>query len=409
MLSSYRVLFRRAGVRPLALACALAWLSFTGYAFAIILAVHAATGSFAIAGSVVAAFGIGSAVGAPARGRYIDRHGPVSLALFTVAFACWAAALVAGCALRAGPLPLFVFGGVAGLFAPPVIATARSLWARVAGPELAPTAHALNAALADGALLLSPVVVGAITALLSSSAALGALIAGASAAGAIIAWTGQKSATATAVRRGSHRIWGVLHESAGLRTLVACDVLIGIWTGAFEVAATAIAAHSGAAALGAVPLSASAAGSVLISLWSGSGHVRRPAAWRYLAGCLLVAAAFPLMLMVPSLVGIAAVAVVVGVGYALLNVALFQLLDHIVAADRAVEAFTWLTTATAAGTALGAVSAGQLTRTSDLAALLLTSCSAALVAAVALSRRRTLKARSARSSWYGRRSESLRA
>ena len=67
------------------------------------------------------------------------------------------------------------------------------------------------------------------------------------------------------------------------------------------------------------------------------------------------------MLVVPSLVGIAAVAVLVGLGYALLNVALFQMLDHVVAADRAVEAFTWLTTATAAGTSLGAVSAGQLT------------------------------------------------
>jgi hypothetical protein len=152
----------------------------------------------------------------------------------------------------------------------------------------------------------------------------------------------------------------VLHESPGLRTLVTCDVLIGLWTGAFEVAVTAVAARSGAAALGAVPLSTSAAGSILASLWAGTGRVRHPAAQRYLAGCVIVAAAFPLMLPALSVVGIAAVAVVVGVGYALLNVELFQLLDHVVATDRAIEAFTWLTTGQAVGTALGAASAGQL-------------------------------------------------
>lgn len=50
MLSSYRALLARGGAAQLAFACALGWLSYTGYSLAIILAVHAATGSFAVAG-----------------------------------------------------------------------------------------------------------------------------------------------------------------------------------------------------------------------------------------------------------------------------------------------------------------------------------------------------------------------
>jgi predicted MFS family arabinose efflux permease len=272
------------------------------------------------------------------------------------------------------------------------MATARSLWTRVAGPELAPTAHALNAALADGAVLLSPPLVGALSGLLSASAAMAALLGGATVAGGLITWTGLRLARPMAPRgrRGSHRVWGVLHESDGLRTLVACDALIGGWIGAFEVAATAIAARSGAPALAALPLSASAAGSLVVSLWSGSARVRQPASRRYLGGCVVVALAFPLMLLAPSVLGLAVVAVAVGAGFALLNVAAFHLLDHVVAPDRAVEAFTWLTTGSAVGMALGAACAGQLARAGELAGLGLSSCCAVAAAGVAGVRRRTL-------------------
>jgi MFS family permease len=391
MFWSYRALLRRAGVPALAVACGLAWLSFQGYTFAIILAVHAARGSFAVAGGVVAAFSAGGALVAPARGRFIDTRGPRSLQLFAAAHACWAGTLVAGCALRAGPPILLACGALAGVSAPPLIATARSVFGKLAGPDLAPAAHALNAALADAAQLLSPALVGALAALLSSSATLAGLVAGATGAGVLIARAG-RTVESAASQRVSHHALGALQESAGLRTLVACDVLLGAWTGGFEVAATAIATRSGAAALSAVPLSATAAGSLVISLWSGTGQLRRSAAWRYLAGCLLVGAVFPLTLLVPSIAGLASIAVIVGVGYALLNVALFELLDCVVTADRPVEAFTWLTTGNAAGTAVGAASAGQLAHTHDSAALLLTSSCAALVAAVALVRHQTLRA-----------------
>jgi hypothetical protein len=388
MFSSYRALFARAQTQPLAVASGLAWLSFTSYVLAIILAVHAATCSFGAAGGAVAAFSATSSLLAPARGRFIDRRGVTGLVVLAVGHACCAAGLVVGCAFGQGAPLLLVCAGLAGATAPPLIATARASWTRVAGPSLAPTAHALNAALADAAQLLSPALVGVLTGLLVPAAALAAVLTGATVAAGLIALTGRPSPPTT-VQRRVHGVWGIVRESPGLRTVVVCDLAIGLWMGAFEVAVTSVAAHSGGAALAAVPLSASALGSIVVSLWSGTGRLGRPAAWRYLVGCSIVAAVLPFTLLEESVAGIAGVAVVVGIGFALLNVALFELLDHVAAPGHAVEAFTWLTTANAAGTAGGAALAAQLAAP---AALLLVCCGAAAAAVIAFSRRSTLQA-----------------
>src|SRR6185437_5258268 len=100
MLSQYRALLARARARRLLLGCLLAWLAFTSYALAIILAVHAATGSFRAAGGAVAAFSAVSGLLAPARGRFIDNHGARAVAGFSLAHGCAAAGLIAACGLH---------------------------------------------------------------------------------------------------------------------------------------------------------------------------------------------------------------------------------------------------------------------------------------------------------------------
>ena len=58
---------------------------------------------------------------------------------------------------------------------------------------------------------------------------------------------------------------------------------------------------------------------------------------------------------------LAAILVPAGAAFAAVNVAVYELLDRVGARRGAgAEAFTWLTTAGAAGTAVGAVAAGQL-------------------------------------------------
>src|SRR5689334_8987970 len=97
-MSTYRALLARPGARPLAFACAAGWLSFGSYGPAVVLAVHAASGSFAAAGAAVAAFSAGSGLLAPVRGRFVDARDPRALAWFAPVHATGLALLVAGCA-----------------------------------------------------------------------------------------------------------------------------------------------------------------------------------------------------------------------------------------------------------------------------------------------------------------------
>jgi len=390
MLSSYRALLARHGAAWLAFACALAWLSYTGYSLAIILAVRAAAHSFAVAGTAVAAFSIGSGAAAPARGRLIDTRGPRALAFLTTVHGLAFGTLVFACATRRGPAVLVATSGLAGALAPPLIATARASWPEVAGPGLAGTAHALNASLADAAQLLSPAVTGAIAAAFSPVAALAGLLAGATTAAGIIGRGGRRRAQQER-RREAHQLWGGLRESAGLRTAATCSIGIGVWVGALEVTVTAAAARAGSAALGPVLLSASALGSILVSIWSGNRRVPRPPAWRYTVGSCIAAAALLPTVVAHSLPVLAVSIAVAGAGFGLLGVASFELLDHVVSTNRAVEAFTWLTTGQATGTAVGAAAAGHLARVHPTTDLYLVAGAATAVAVLAVARRGTLE------------------
>jgi MFS family permease len=389
MLSSYRALLGRDRARSLAVACGLGWLSFSGYGLAIILAVHAGTHSFAEAGAAVAAFSVGSGLLAPARGRSIDRRGPRALGYLAVGHLLGSGLLLIGCS--GGHRAWLVFPGaaLAGTFAPPIIATARSMWTDVAGPDLARTGHALNAALADAAQIASPALTGVLALLVSPSAALATLVVGAATAAWLLAGRDRPTKSRSSVPV-AHRVWGVLRESAGLRTILACDFAIGGWLGGLEVTVIAVAASAGTPELGALPLASSAVGSIAVSLWSGTHRSSQSAGSRYVMGSVMVAAVLPLTLLAQSVGPIAAILVLAGAGVGLLNVAVFELLDHVVPHDRATEAFTWLTTSQAAGTAVGAAGAGRLAQTDSTAALLLVIAFAVLASAIALARRSAL-------------------
>ncbi len=425
MSSPYRTLLRRGGARRLALACAVAWLSYSGYVLAIVLAVHRATGSFAAAGLAVAAEFAGSGALAPLRGRLVDRRGARALRALAGGHVAGAALLIAGCLHGGSPGPVLGGAALLGACAPPLIGTARAAWTQLADPGLARAAHALNGALADVAQIGSPALVAALALLVSPVAALAALVAGAALAAWLIPDVGRDSpldraeadrpeaagaetaeAAATAAgaaadpeadgredgrATGARSALGVLRDSPGLRTLVAGDLAIGGVGGGLEVAVTAAAAAHGVAAAGAVPLAASALGAFALSVWVGSGRTSRSAAQRYLGGCVIVATTLPFVLLAASVVALAAVLVAVGAGVGLLGVALFELLDDVAPADRQTEAFTWLTTSNAAGSAIGAAGAGRLARAGVAAPLALVIGFAVLAAGLAYARRDTLR------------------
>lgn len=381
---SYRALLARPGARAVALSCGLGWLSFSSYGLAIVLAVQTASGSFAVAGAAVGAFSAGSALLAPVRGRFVDRRGPRGVAVFAVPHAAALALLVVACAASLSAALLVACAALTGACVPPLIATSRSLWPAVAGQDLARTGHALNAVLGDLAQVAGPALTGALAALASPLIALGVLVPGAAASAALLALAAPRKPRRRPVDGpAAPRVPGLLRESATLRVLVACELALGVTLGALEVAAPVIAAGAGSAALAALPLALFALGSVALSLWSGTARACGAAGSRYVAGTAVLAAVLPLCAVVPTVAGISVVLLAAGAGFGLLTVALFELLDDVVAAARAVDALTWLTTAQGAGMAAGAAAAGALAGGGATDMLVLAALPAAGAAALA--------------------------
>ena len=277
---------------------------------------------------------------------------------------------------------------VAGALSPPLIATARAVWPRVAGPDLTRAAHATNALLGDVAAVLSPALVGLLAATLGPAVALTAIGGGPLVGCVLVARLG------VGFPIGNHgesqsRIGGAL-RFPGLRTIVAAGLPLGIALGGLEVGAPAFALEEGHEALVAVPLASFAVGSVLASAWVGHSPRAGGPAGRFVAGAVLLAAALVPAPFAGSIGALAAVLAVAGVGYALLNVGCLELLDVVVPGRNAVEALTWLTSAEGLGLAAGAAVAGALAEQGTAAALAVAAVAPAATAAVALARRATL-------------------
>ena len=396
----YRSLLARPGAPGVAAACAAGWLAFQSYVLAIVLAVHAVTGSFRLAGATTALFALASAALAPLRGRAVDRRGRPALLGFAATHT-GAMTLLAATRPLGGPVWLLLAAAaLAGAAAPPLIATARATWPRVAGPDLARTGHALNAALGDAAGVAGPAVTGAVAAAVSPLVALAALAAGPGIGALLLARAAgprpgaEYHSDITGPRRRGRpaRRWaGALGGSAGLRTIVFADAVLGVTLGALEVTAPAAANHSGSANLGALPLACLAAASAAASLWSGTAG-RRPAAARYAAGWLMLAIGLLPAIALRSLAGLIAVAVAAGPGLGIMNTAAFELLDQVTHPRNAVEALTWLTTMQGLGLAAGSAAAGQLAGSGGTGALALVAMPSLLAAAGVALRRHTLRA-----------------
>ncbi len=350
------------------------------------------TGSFAAAGVVTAAYGLALGLGGPVLGRTIDRRGQT--AVLVAAGVTGSLLLGAIAALPRGiPLavPIALAFGV-GVAAPPVDACLRALL-----PSLIADASALSAAYAFEAAILEltwvcgpPILLG-VGALWSTGGALAA------AAVVLLAFTlafalqpasrGWKPAIVTERSRG-----GSL-RAPGMRTLTLVLLGVGVLLGADEVALTAAARALDGTTAAAAPLLAlwgagSFIGGLIVTRFAGA---QRSATGFVVWLGALAAGHLALIPAAGSAGALAATLLLAGVAISPAESAAYSMVDAVAPAGTVTEAFSWLLTALALGSALGAAAGGVLVeRFGPAAGLGLGAGAGVLATLLAAARARTL-------------------
>jgi MFS family permease len=345
--------------------------------------------SFALAGSVSAAYAVGAGVAAIPQGRLVDRLGQtrVLLALaggFAVAMLAF---LFAARAHAPGPL-LVVLGALAGVTIPPLGAAMRALWPALTGSEDLQTAYALDAVLQEGFYIAGPLLVGAIVAVASPDLAVAA-----SAAFTLAGTAWFATAALSRARRGEPSSAGRLGALAapGLRTIVLVLVPVGVAFGAIEVTVPAFTEEHGSRAAAGLVIALWGVGSMVGGLWYGRRRGGGPPERRFALVLATLPPALATLALAGSVAQAAVLAVVAGLPIAPAFGTAYALVDKLAPAGTATEAFTLTTTAIVVGAAIGNAGAGALVAPLGTTWLFVASAAVAVLApAVAVARRRSL-------------------
>jgi predicted MFS family arabinose efflux permease len=329
------------------------------FSLAILLFVHASTGSFLAAGQAVAAFTLAGAVAGPVLGRLADRVGQTRVLLpAAAAQATMLVALVLIGHAEAAALRITAVAAVAGAAQPPLAGCVRALWSQVAVDQQAlETAYALDATAQEVIWTLGPLLVGS-TALLLSAAAAVLLCAAITLAGTLY-FASSKVSRAWQPNTRRRAPGGAL-ANPGLRSLLVTVALAGVVIGAVEVGLPALAAEHGSRWSAGPFLALFSIGSMLGGLAYSARNWRLAIAPRYrLTLAAMTLAVAPLMES-HSLTAGFPLSLIAGLALAPMLSAQLSLVGALARPDSTTEAFTWHRTATIAGMAAGSALGGLL-------------------------------------------------
>jgi predicted MFS family arabinose efflux permease len=325
---------------------------------ALLFLVRAEGYGYGSAGLVVALYSVAVGIGAPVRGREVDRDGPSAvLRVRAVLYPALLAVVIVLAALDAGIVPITIVAALAGVSLPPLSSSVRVVWPRIAPDDLRSSAFALEAALQEVFFVGGPLL----------AAALAAVEPAAAVAGAGVACLVGTTATARLPpvrdtppsRVGSAGLLGAL-GSPGIRTIVLYAATAGVAFGSVELAMPAFAEEeTGARELGGIAIACFAGGSLVGGLLAGMR------AWqsdlrRFLVGAVALVAALLGLQLAASLPSLCLLAFVAGLPIAPTVAALYTLIDRSARVGTAAEAFAWFGTAVSIGIATGSAVAGVL-------------------------------------------------
>jgi MFS family permease len=360
------------------------------FGLAILLLADDTTGSFAVAGRVVGAFGLGNAVGAVAQGRLMDRLGQTRVLRTAAALHALACTALVVAALQDAPVAvLYAAGAAGGLSLPQLPAAMRSLWSTLArDQEQRETAYAMVTIVFEVAVITAPVVTAAIVAVASPPVA---VLTGASLC--VIGAVGFSLTAASRTWRGEAHDVGWLGPLAapGMRTVFLVLGAFGTAIGVVQVLLPAFADERGSAEAGGIYLGllslGSLAGGLVYGARSWPGETRR----RLPVLMLLLGVALALLAAASSPVVLAVLLVGAGLLLAPTSVVGSTLLDTAAPRGTVTEAFAVMVRGIVAGTALGNAVGGAIVEDASYeAGALAAGAIAALGAALALARGRTL-------------------
>jgi len=351
---------------------------------AVLIHIASATGSYAVAGACTGVLAISQAAGGPATGRLVDRHGQT--VVLTVCILGCSTGLVATALTDGGTAWFVLWAAVIGGCAPPVGPCLRALVpGLVLDPDAQRRVYAADAAATEITWVAGPVLTFGTAGLAGPGSSL-------MMAAAVLLVAGTAFAACPASRRwrpaGGATASGGAMRSAPLRILVVALVGVGVLFGATEVAITAGTETAGSPYAAGPLLGTWGLGSLLGGVVAArrGGGARTTCGLALLlvilaAGHAVLAVALDRWLLVGLLMAVAGsmIAPVLATAYGLV--------DRIAPAGTTTEAFAWLGTATAVGTAAGAALAGALAEAGGAGAGFLLAGAAALLAAAVVARR----------------------
>ncbi|MFF2010941.1 MFS transporter [Streptomyces sp. NPDC058195] len=370
-------------------------LSYGTVSLSLMLAVNAATGSYAVAGAVMALFGATSVFLSPARAGLIDRYGPRrALPLMAGLYAALLAAL--SCATwRVGGSPFWLgaLAAAAGACTPPLGPVMRTLWSDlVADRELLQRAYSLDGVAEELLFVSGPLLVGVVVAAASPAAGV--------AISAALVLTGTLALVASPAVRGARtaRQDGAARELGGpadgaagrrllgvvpLRHAVVVTAAVGLCLGALDLLVVAFTEqrHQGAAV--SWVLAALSAGSAVGGLAYGAVSWRTPNRVRLPLLAAGLGAAVAVAGLSPQVYVLVAAAAVAGVFVAPALTTAYLIADESVDAGARTRAGAWVNTAVNAGSSIGTAAVGLLVdRLSPALCFALAGAPALLCAAV---------------------------
>jgi MFS family permease len=331
-----------------------------GVPLALVLAVTR-YGTYAEAGAVVAANATFLAISSPIRGRMVDRFDRRWVLLTLAGF--HATVLVCLGVAVTQHLPIGLIAALAaGAGAPaPLLSSMRVATAQLfADSADVEPAYVVQSTLNELLYVVAPVSVS-LTVSLWSPAGVMYVLAACHLGGTIVFLSAEVN-TATQTPRGRQRVLGAL-RSAGMRTVVAVNVPLGMIFGVLYVAVPAFAAERHAVTAAGLMLAALSAGSVAGGLLYGGLKWPSPA-WEKLRRLLAIQVLILLPLALADSMWMLGVLLFLGGALVAPLVAVhFTLVDLVAPAGTGAEATSWIVTAYTVGVALGSSIGGAILST----------------------------------------------